>query len=314
MESKYGSRRKPASNRGFLLATLASFIAGGMLVGYVVYYNVGQDSQADSAATDPVAATSPTATGTNSAGALISPPTPIAEALEKIDENPEVAVEAVKTVAEQQGGIDQRLAAAEQRLARLDLQSQAAASNAARAEGLLIAFAVRRLIERGEELGYLGDQLRIRFGDERPNAVSTIINFSRRERPIRIDKLIARLEGLAPELSESDAGPSWSGFRRELSSLFVVRRQSTPSPQPRRRLERAKRALEQGRYRSAIEEIRQMPGAAKADAWIKDAEEFSRVMEALENIEKAAVLDQLGPRDGQGQPVSPISGAGVGEE
>ena len=313
MDSKYGSRRKPSSNRGFLLATLASFIAGGMLVGYVVYYNLGPSAGDDAAVVEPTTATSPIAAGTNTAGALISPPTPIAEALDKIEENPKKAVEVVKTVAEQQGGIDQRLAAAEQRLARLDLQSQAAAGNAARAEGLLIAFAVRRLIERGEELGYLADQLRIRFGDERPNAVSTIVNFSRREQPIRLDKLIARLEGLGPDLSANRAGPSWSKFRRELSALFVVRRQSTPSPQPARRLARAKRALEQGRYQSAIEEVRQMPGAAKAEGWIKDAEEFARVMEALENIEKAAVLDQLGPRDGKGQTVSSPPGAAASE-
>lgn len=313
MESKYGSRRKTSSNRGFVLATIASFIAGGMLVGYVVYYNVSQSGVTGSASTEPVSATSPSAT-TAATGSLIPSPTPIADALEKIEENPEEAVEAVKSVAEQQGGIDQRLAAAEQRLARLDLQSQAAAGNAARAEGLLIAFATRRLIERGEELGYLGDQLRIRFGDERPNAVSTIINFSRREQPLRLDVLIARLDGLGPDLRENSAGPSWNSFQRELSSLFVVRRQSTPSPQPARRLARAKRALEQGRLQSAIEEVRQMPGAAKADEWIRDAEEYSRAMEALENIEKAAVLDQLGPRDGQGQPVVPISGAGSAEE
>ena len=306
MESKYGSRRKPSSGRGLLLAALVSFVAGGMLVGYVVWYNLAPRLTADGKPGDPKVASSPAAAGTDRASNLISPPTPIAEALEKIEENPKEAVEAVKSVAEQQGGIEQRLAAAEQRLARLDLQAEAAAGNAARAEGLLIAFAVRRLIERGDELGYLADQLRIRFGDERPNAVSTIINFSRREQPIRIDNLIARLEGLRGDLRKNDSGPSWNAFTRELGALFVVRRQSTPSPQPARRLDRAKRALEQGRYQSAIDEIKQMPGAARAEAWIADAEEFRRVMEALENIEKAAVLDQLGPRDGKGQPVSSI--------
>lgn len=314
MESKYGSRRKTSSNRGFLLAALASFLAGGMLVGYVVYYNLGSDEEAGDASADVIADASPSEASTETAAALISPPTPIAEALEAIEENPEEAVEAVLSVAEQQGGIDQRLAAAEQRLERLALQSQAAAGNAARAEGLLIAFATRRIIERGEELGYLGDQLRIRFGDERPNAVRTIINFARREQKLRVDLLIARLDGLAPELRQSDTGASWSAFRNEIGSLFAVRRQSTPSPQPRQRLERAKRALEQGRYLSAIEEIKAMPGADKAADWLKDAEEYARAMEALENIEKAAVLDQLGPRDGQGQAVVPIAGASDGEE
>src|SRR5690606_34403984 len=77
-------------------------------------------------------------------------------------------------VAEQQGGLDQRIAAMEQRLARLDLQAAAAEGNAARAEGLLIAFAARRSIERGAQLGYLADQLQLRFGNAQPVAVRTV--------------------------------------------------------------------------------------------------------------------------------------------
>ena len=46
----------------------------------------------------------------------------------------------------------------------------AASGNAARAEGLLIAFSARRTLERGNDLGYLGDQLRLRFGDAEANA------------------------------------------------------------------------------------------------------------------------------------------------
>ncbi|WP_249171876.1 hypothetical protein [Erythrobacter sp. JK5] len=294
-----------------MLAALASFIAGGMLVGYIVWYNAQPDTPEIEAAGASLAETSPSAT---TPAAALSPTPAIAEAIEAIEaDNPEGAVEAVtRVVAEQQGGIDQRLAAAEQRLARLDLQAQAAAGNAARAEGLLIAFATRRAIERGAELGYLADQLRLRFSDQWPNAVSTIINFSRRETPIRLDTLIARLEGLGPQLSEREESMSFQRFRRELGQLFVVRRESTPSPKPERRLERARFALEQGRFRNAIDEVRNMPGAEKAEAWIADAEEYMRVMEALERIETAAVLDQSGLRDGAGNPVrqpSPLDSA-----
>ena len=171
--------------------------------------------------------------------------------------------------------LDQRLAAAEQRLTQLDLQAQAAAGNAERAESLLIAFATRRAVARGAELGYLSDQLRLRFGDQWPNAVSTIIEFSRN--PIRLDSLVARLEGLGPQLRDSSEGPSWAAFQREVGQLFVFRRESTPSPQPQRRLDRARWALEQGRYRAAIDEVKGMPGASKADAWIADAERYRKV-------------------------------------
>ncbi|GMN03967.1 hypothetical protein [Erythrobacter sp. MTPC3] len=311
MESKYGSRRKPSSGKGIWLAGIASFAIGGLLVGYVVWYNENQDDPpAIAAQADRVEiAASPS----SSPSPLLTPtPTPLSEPIEP--ENAEEAVEAVTGLAEQQGGLDQRLAAAEQRLARLDLQAQAAAGNAARAEGLLIAFAARRAVERGAELGYLADQLRLRFGDERPNAVNTIINFSRTDPPIRLDTLLARLEGLGPQLAETDEGPSWAAFKRELGELFVIRRESTPSPQPERRLERARFALEQGRYQNAIDEISAMPGAERADAWIADAEKFRDAMAALENIETAAVLDQGGLRDGAGNLIGQLSPIGSEEE
>lgn len=310
MASKYTSRRKPASKRGYLLAGLASFILGGVLIGYVVYYNVAQSdgtiadgaaamNAADDAGTDP----SPLP------GGLASPsPSPLAEAVAALENgNREVAAEAVSLVAEQQGGLDQRLAAAEQRLGRLDLQAQAAAGNAARAEGLLIAFATRRAIERGAELGYLADQLRLRFADQWPNAVSTIINFARE--PVRLDNLTARLDGLASELVEVDEGMNFARLQRELGNLFVIRRENTPSPQPERRLERARIALEQGRYQNAIDEIRALPGANQAQGWIADAQRYRDAMQALEVIETAAVLDQRGVRDGAGNIVGQSSPA-----
>ncbi len=302
MESKYGSRRKSGSSRGILAAALAAFVLGGLLVGYVVWYNMHQLSEPETAASPTIAADD-TALPTETPSAVISPsPTSdLADAIEA--DNAEEAVEVVTRVAEQQGGLDQRLAAAEQRLARLDLQAEAASGNAARAEALLIAFATRRVIERGAELGYLADQLRLRFGDERPNAVNTIINFARSDPPIRLDNLILRLEGLGPQLTESDSGVTFGTLTREIGNLFVIRRESTPSALPQRRLERARFALEQGRYQAAIDEIKAMPGASKADAWIADAESFRDVMIALENIETAAVLDQRGLRDGTGEVV-----------
>ncbi len=316
MESKYGSRKKPTSMRGFMLAALASFLIGGALVGYVVYYNLSPDESEVLAASDapPALPDAPVVEGEVSetpSAEITASPSPLADAVAALEgEDAEVAAEAVSRVVDQQGGIDQRLAAAEQRLARLDLQAQAAAGNAARAEGLLIAFATRRAVERGAELGYLADQLRLRFSDQWPNAVSNIINFARE--PIRIDNLTARLDGLGPGLVQRNEGMSWDRLQREIGELFVVRRENTPSPQPELRLERARIALEQGRYQNAIDEIKGMPGADEADSWIADAERYRDAMAALEVIETAAVLDQSGLRDGVGNVVrqpSPIEQA-----
>ena len=217
------------------------------------------------------------------------------------------AAAAVERVAEQQGGLDQRLAAAEQRLARLDLQAQAAAGNAARAEGLLIAFAVRRALERGESIDRLKDQLRLRFGDALPNAVRTVTQFS--DKPITLDQLIARLDGLAPELSNPDAGPSFSKIWSELGTLFVIRRDSTPSPQPERRLERARLFMLSGRVDQAVEEVKFMPGAEKAQNWVDDAERYAAVQRALELIETAAVLEPRLLRDGAGNRIQQLGPA-----
>jgi hypothetical protein len=290
--SLHEAPRASGSMRGALLAAALAFPLGAGLAGWAVWYNFAGSSAQRTAAT-----ASPSPTGAAPTPALTASPTPLAAAQQ--------TEQAVERVAEQQGGIDQRLAAAEQRLTRLDLQAQAAAGNAARAESLLIAFATRRAVERGAELGYLADQLRLRFGDQWPNAVGTIIDFARN--PVRIDSLVARLEGLAPQLEQTSEGPSWGAFKREIKELFVFRRETTPSPQPTKRLERARWALEQGRYQAAIDEVRGMPGAAKGAVWIKDAERYKQAMDAMEVIETAAVLDQRGVRDGAGNPVRALS-------
>ncbi|MFC4256524.1 hypothetical protein GRI97_09650 [Altererythrobacter xixiisoli] len=216
------------------------------------------------------------------------------------------ATVAVERVAEQQGGIDQRVAAMEQRLARLDLQSQAAAGNAARAEGLLISFATRRAIERGAPLGYLSDQLRLRFGDSRPNAVRTVIDAS--QNPITLDQLIARLDGLVAVLVKAPANESAGAWlSRELGELFVVRREDAPSPAANRRLERARMFIESGRTEAAVAEIRHLPNAEEAQSWIADAERYAAAQRALDLLETTAILEPRELRDGSGNRIEQLS-------
>lgn len=301
---RYSSQvgRKTTPLRTILWATGGAFLLGASIVGYIAYRMDGNwdsvikadpDTEIVAVADDTAAEPDPTPSPTETAAQA------------------EAAEQAVERVAEQQGGLDQRLAAAEQRLAQLDLQTQAATGNAARAEGLLIAFATRRTMERGAELGYLADQLRIRFSDALPNAVNTVIQTARD--PITLDELLARLEGLGPELSDSTEEPSFDRFRRELSELFIIRRESSPSPQPERRLERARYFLESGRVSAAIAEVKNLPGAASATAWIRDAERYAAAQQALDLIETSAVLEPRRLRDGEGnliQQASPVeSGA-----
>ncbi len=235
-------------------------------------------------------------------------PTP-APSPEGAAEEARQAVQQVEQVVEQQGGLDSRIVAMEQRLTQLDLQSQAAAGNAARAEALLIAFASRRAIERGRPLGYLADQLRLRFGEDRPNAVQIVIDAS--QSPITLDQLLAQLEGLAPSLTDAPAGEGvFTRIGRELSELFVVRREDTASPVAERRLERARLFLESGRIEAAVSEVRNLPNAAVAQDWLDAAERYAAAQRALETLETAAVLDPRELRDGEGRPVEQRSPAG----
>ena len=297
--SEFSSRRRAGpSARPVLIALAASFVLGGALAGYGVYTYVERDRPAPSVDTppEPALAVSPTATDTPM-------PTPSATASRSARQ----AAAAVERVAEQQGGLDQRIAAAEQRIARLDLQTQAAAGNAARAEGLLIAFSTRRTLERGNELGFLADQLRLRFGDAMPNAVRTVISFG--QNPITLDRLLARLDGLAPELAETQSEASWSRLRSELAQLFVVRRESTPSPRPQRRLDRARLFLQSGRVEAAVAEVQGLPGAANATDWVRDAQRYAAAQNALDLIETAAVLEPRKLRDGTGRSIEQASPA-----
>ncbi|MCH2487070.1 MAG: hypothetical protein MK010_04920, partial [Erythrobacter sp.] len=151
-------RAKPTAKTGrkayrpVLIALTASFLLGGAVIGYGTYRYLDMRDAADAEAAPSEAAM--LAEGTEPIAATVASPTPTPRASAT---NAARQAAAVERVVDQQGGIDQRLAAAEQRLARLDLQAQATAGNTARAEGLLIAFATRRAIEKGAELGFLAD-------------------------------------------------------------------------------------------------------------------------------------------------------------
>ena len=291
------------SARPVVIAVVAAFALGAAVAGYGVWrFSEGQG--VTSAARPTTAAALPPHT-------LAPGPTPSATTSESARQAVQAvqAVKAVERVAEQQGGLDQRIAAAEQRIARIDLQTQAASGNAARAEGLLIAFSARRALDRGNNLGFLADQLRLRFGDAMPNAVQTIIAFG--QQPITLDQLVARLDGLAPELTANNRRFSWAQVRSEIAQLFVVRRESTPSPQPKRRLERARLFLQSGRVEAAVEEVQNLPGVVNAAAWIREAKRYAAAQNALDLIETAAVLEPRKLRDGEGRAVEQAS-PGIG--
>lgn len=197
------------------------------------------------------------------------------------------------------GTVEGRLAMLEDRLSRLNLQANAASGNAARAESLLIAFATRRMVDRGEPLRYLSNQLRLRFANAQPKAVETILAFS--EKPVTIDELSARLEALAPELTGTKEEDSfWNRARREMSAIFTVRRASSELRTPEARIERARVMLTARRIPEAIAQVERLPGAVAAEKWIADARRFAEVQKALDLIETAAMLEPRRLQDSEG--------------
>jgi len=200
------------------------------------------------------------------------------------------------------GSVEARLAMLEDRLSRINLQADAASGNAARAENLLIAFAVRRMIDRGEPLRHLADPLRLRFANAQPRAVNTIVQFARN--PVTTDELSSRLEALSPQLTGT--GPDTTLLDRamnDLTGLFTVQREPSEVIGPQAGIERARVMLRAGRTEDAVAQVRRLPGARAADKWIADAQRYAQVQNALDLIETSAMFETRRLQDGAGNPV-----------
>ncbi|MFC0590446.1 hypothetical protein ACFFF7_13635 [Novosphingobium aquiterrae] len=283
--------RRGPSLRAMLATTILAFAGGAALVGYLLWdgkVTIKDDGFAIMSA-DP----SPSAS-----------PAPLIP-------SPSAAPSSVPTAAPAlpAGAADQRIATLEQRLARLDLQAAAAEGNAARAEGLLIAFAARRAVERGAPLGYLADQLKLRFSAAQPAAVQTVINAA--AQPVTLDQLAGQLDAMTAELTNAPKEEGgWQRLRRELSGLFVVRHDDAPSANPQSRLDRARLMLRTGQVDAAADEVARLPGAAQANDWIGLARRYAGAQKALDLIETTALLDPDKLKTASGQSVQQPSPAG----
>ena len=186
--------------------------------------------------------------------------------------------------------MQRRVTQLEQRVAAIDSQSREAVGNADRAEGLLVAFAARRALDRGVALGYLEGLLRQRFGETQRQAVATIITASRQ--PVTLEELQDGLKEAGPRLT--GGGPEqdwWTAFKSEFSSLVTVRKAGTPSTLPDERLNRATRRLEAGQVDVSLAEVLRTPGRENAAEWIASARRYVAARRALDAIETAALLE-----------------------
>lgn len=182
-----------------------------------------------------------------------------------------------------------RVAELESHIDEISERANAASGNADRAEGLLVAFAARRAVDRGLQLGYIEGLLRDRFGKSQPGAVATIVSAA--QKPVTLDELRTQLDVIAPELT--GLGPQaswWDSAKRELASMIVIRRAELPSVRPDDRIERARRNLEAGLVDRALAEVARLPARDKAQSWMDNARRYIAAHNALDLIETAALL------------------------
>lgn len=202
--------------------------------------------------------------------------------------------------------VDMRVVQLEERLNRITVEAQSASSNAARAEGLLVAFAARRALDSGTPLGYIEGQLRLRFGQAQPRAVATVINAARE--PVTLTDLRAGLLAVSDEVTRNPPNIGWwKSVEQEAKALVTLRKTTTPSPRPQAALERALRYIDAGRVSRAIAEVDEMPGKAVATRWTEYARRYQEARRALDLIETAAILEPRQLRTNEGDTVGQTS-------
>jgi hypothetical protein len=186
-----------------------------------------------------------------------------------------------------------RLDQLDARLRDVDAGARNASSYATQAERLMIAFSVRRAIERGLPLGPLEAQLRRRFDEAHGEAVATIIGAARE--PVTLEDLRLALDLIAPRLGTAPADSVWTSFRRALGDMVVLRQGDSPSSRSADRLKRARRTLEEGQVEAALAEVAHLPGVARAESWVTAAKRYIAARTALREIEAAAMETPAAP-------------------
>jgi hypothetical protein len=218
----------------------------------------------------------------------------------------------VATLAVREQALAARLDALAARIASTEGDARTAAGYAGRAEGMMLVFAARRAIERGQELGFVDGELRARFAAAEPQAVATVVRAA--GDPVTLEDLRVALDQIAPRLSTVTPGAGWwDAMRREAASLIIVRKDSSPSPHPRERLQRARRLLAQGHVEASLAEINRLPGAQGAESWMAAASRYVETRRALDTLEAAAIQGRAQPATGARQPAAsarqPAAGA-----
>lgn len=262
----------------WLIAPVVAFVGGIALMGWAL---VNWDAAAEFIGVRPAAAPPPAAR--QPVAAPVAEPTPAADEAEPEPERVLIDPEVTRRVSQ-----------LERQIVEIDAQSRSAVGNADRAEGLLVAFAARRALDRGVPLGYIEGLLRQRFGNTQRQAIATIITAS--QQPVTLEELQQGLQEAGPDLTGVAPDQNWwTALKAELGELVLVRKADSPRTAPAARLERASRRLDAGQVDVALAEVLRMPGRESAGTWIANARRYVAARRALDTIETAALLEPRAP-------------------
>lgn len=159
-------------------------------------------------------------------------------------------------------------------------------ADSARTEAMLVAMATRRAINAGAPLGDLGPRIETAFGQSQPQALARI-KAAEKEGMTPV-KLAAEFDSIAPQLSR-EPEMSWSRFRQEILTMFVLHTSDAPPPTADAQLQRTRDLVLTGNVESAIRLVAAMPGAANARDWLAKARRYVETQRALDSLEKAAL-------------------------
>jgi hypothetical protein len=177
-----------------------------------------------------------------------------------------------------------------------------------RVSGLVLAFAARRALERGQSLGPIKDELQAHFGASAPHLVAAIESAA--TQPVSLAELKTEFELLAPSLT--DDGQGWlAGMGSRLSHLVSIRRSSEGSVDPHSQLAEARRQLDNGHVGTALGIVSRLPGKASATDWLAKAKRFADADAALNSLEakafdNAPLVEQPVPPPASVAPPAPL--------
>ncbi len=191
-----------------------------------------------------------------------------------------------------------RIAELEARVARAEAavsnNGGAGSGSSSRINGLVLTFAARRALDRGQRLGPIESELKAQFGATSPHLVAAVSAAA--AAPVTLAQIKTEFATLAPSLtSESDGW--WSRLTASLSGLVSIRSSTSKSNDPAQLVDHAQKALDAGQVSDALSDVVSLPNRAAAGGWMTKARRYSEAQAALDALEASVFAAPPSPTE-----------------